>query len=236
MTSEGSPREVLGNAIHQARCLLISFDGSICTLFAGTSVDSVTDRLRAEIKNTGLSMPHRVEAATDPLDILRFAASLGSKLASRVEAQLTELECAAIPTALPTRYCDDVLLACRESGRSAAIISANSSAAIRAYLDLHDLAEQFALVAARTGPDPTILPPSPRLIEQAITALHVRPAECVVIGSAPNDIQAAQAAGVPSIAYVKTSDDAEYQVQAGASTFVYSLADLVLRLRAQAFE
>jgi beta-phosphoglucomutase-like phosphatase (HAD superfamily) len=55
-----------------------------------------------------------------------------------------------------------------------------------------------------------------------------------VIGSSPNDIQAARVAGAPSIGYAKTADDAEHQVQAGASAFVYSMTDLTLRLRARA--
>lgn len=236
MTSEVSPREALDNTIRQARCLLMSFDGPICTLFAGIPLESVTNRLRGEIKNTGIPLPNPVEDATDPLDILRFAASLDSDLASRIEAQLTELECAAIPGALPTRYCDDLLAACRESGRSVAIISASSLSAIHDYLDLHDLAGQFAAVAARTGPDPLILPPSPHLIEQGMIALHALPADCVAIGSGPRASQAAQAAGVPSIAYAKTSDDAEQQIQAGARTFVYSLADLTLTIRARAID
>lgn len=199
MTSGGFSLATVDKAIRQARCLLMSFDGPICTLFAGTSADSAADLLRAEIKEEGIPLPQSVEDTPDPLDILRFAASLDSDLASRVEAKLTELESAAAATAPPAPYAHDVLAACCESGRTAAIISANSPAAIHAYLTAHDLASQFAAVSARTGPDPLILPPSPHLIDQATVALSARPPECVVIASAPSDIQAAQAAGVPSI-------------------------------------
>jgi beta-phosphoglucomutase-like phosphatase (HAD superfamily) len=98
---------------------------------------------------------------------------------------------------------------------------------------MYDLANQFAAVAARTGADPLILPPSPHLIDQAAIVLHAWPAECVVIASASSDIQAARAANVPSIAYAKTPDDAEHQVHAGAKAFAYSMADVALRLRAR---
>jgi len=127
-----------------------------------------------------------------------------------------------------------VLAACRESGRSAAIISATSPAATHAYLAMHDLAGQLTVVAARTAPDPLILPPSPHFIGQTADALNAPSAECAVIGSSPNDIRAARAAGAPSIGYAKTPDDAERQVQAGASAFVYSMTDLTLRIRARA--
>jgi phosphoglycolate phosphatase len=231
MTSEGFSPTAVDKAIRQARCLLMGFDGPICTLFAGTPADSAADLLRAEIKEAGIPLPQSVEDTPDPLDILRFAASLDSDLASRVEARLTELELTAAATAPPAPYAHDVLAACRESGRTAAIISANSSAAIHAYLTAHDLTSQFAAVAARTGPDPLILPPSPHLIDQATIVLSAWPAECVVIASAPSGIQAAQAAGVPSIAYAKTPDDAGHQVRAGANAVVYSMADIALRLR-----
>jgi hypothetical protein len=115
MTSEGSSLAALDDAIRQARCLLMSFDGPICALFAGIPANSVADRLRAEIKREGIPLPQTVEDTPDPLDILRFAASHDSDLASRVEVQLTELESTAAAIALPTPY----VLGCPEaSGQS----------------------------------------------------------------------------------------------------------------------
>jgi phosphoglycolate phosphatase len=236
MTTGQPPYAALDAVIRQARHLLIAFDGPVCTLFAGTAVVSAADQLRQTITKDGVPFPQPVENTADPLDILRYVASVGDHLASRIEAQLTELESAAVATALPTPYIPDVLAACRESGRSAAIISTNSSAAIHAYLAMHDLANQLTIGAARTGPDPSILPPSPHLIDRAAAALNASPAECAVISSAPHDIQAARAAGVPSIAYAKTPDGAEHQVHTGASAFVYSMADIALRLRARAVD
>lgn len=236
MTSGQPSFEALDAVVRQARHLLIAFDGPICTLFAGMPTASVADQLRRIITKEGVSLPQPVEIAADPLDILRFAASVGDGLASRVEAQLTQLESAAVASALPTPYISDVLAACRESGRSAAIVSANSSSAIHAYLAMHDLTGQLTIGAARTGPDPLTLPPSPRLIVQTAAAVGASPAECAVISSTPQDLKAAQAAGAPSIGYAKTPDDAEHQVHAGASVFVYSLADLTLRIRARAID
>lgn len=235
MTTGQPPYAALDAVIRHARHLLIAFNGPICTLFAETAAASAADQLRQTIMKEGVSFPQSVENSADPLDILRYAASVGDHLASRIEAQLTELESAAVATALPTPYIPDVLAACRESGRSAAIISANSPAAIHAYLAKHDLASQLTIGAARTGPDPLILPPSPHLIDHAATVLDVSPTECAVISSALRDIQAARAARAPSIGYAKTPDHAGHQVHAGASAFVYSLADVALRLRARAF-
>jgi beta-phosphoglucomutase-like phosphatase (HAD superfamily) len=69
-------------------------------------------------------------------------------------------------------------------------------------------------------------------ISQALTDLDTAPPDCAAIVSTRNAIDEAKSAQVPTIAYAKTHDEAEYQLQVGAATFAYSLADLALRLRA----
>jgi beta-phosphoglucomutase-like phosphatase (HAD superfamily) len=234
MTSGQTQFAALDAVVRQARHLLIAFDGPICTLFAETPAASVAEQLRQPITKEGVPFPQLVETTADPLDILRFAASLGDHLASRVEAQLTDLESAAVTAALVTPHIHDVLNACRESGRSAAVISASSSAAVHAYLYARDLTGQITAVAARTSTDPAFFPPSPHLVDQAASTLGASPAECVVIASTPRDVQAARTTGAPSIGYAKTPHDAEHLIGVGASVVVYSMADLALSFRARA--
>jgi beta-phosphoglucomutase-like phosphatase (HAD superfamily) len=118
----------------------------------------------------------------------------------------------------PTPHIHDTLAACRESGRSAAVISATPSADVWTYLNTHDLAGQITIVTS--------------LIGEAVTALDASPAECAVITSFPSDIQAARAAGVPSIGYAKMPDNADRLKVSGAGALVTSMANLALRLRA----
>jgi phosphoglycolate phosphatase len=120
----------------------------------------------------------------------------------------------------PAPHMQDVLIACSESGRSAVVISTTQAAKVNAYLDAHDLSPHITLVA-----------PS---ISEAVSALEASPGDCVVVTSSPSDIEVAKAAGVPTIAYAGTADDAEHLVHAGASTFVYSMMDLALSLRLSA--
>jgi phosphoglycolate phosphatase len=72
---------------------------------------------------------------------------------------------------------------------------------VRSYLAQHGLDDRIELVAARTSHDPTLLKPSPHLIEQAVTGLGTPHAECVLIGDSTTDMQAARLAGVASIGY-----------------------------------
>ena len=121
-------------------------------------------------------------------------------------------------TAPPAPYIHDVLAACRESGCSAAVVTTTPVAEVRAYLDAHDLSAQITIVAASIG--------------QAASALDASPADFAVITSASRDVEAAKAAGVPTITYAKTHDDAEHQAATGATAVVYSMANVALRLRA----
>jgi beta-phosphoglucomutase-like phosphatase (HAD superfamily) len=117
----------------------------------------------------------------------------------------------------PAPYVHDALVACRESGRSAAVVTRTPSTEVRAYLDAHDLSGLITVIAAS--------------IPEAIRALDASPTDCVAIAKSLSDKEAARAAGAPHIAYAKTRDDADRQADTGASAFVYSLAEVTLRLR-----
>jgi beta-phosphoglucomutase-like phosphatase (HAD superfamily) len=123
-------------------------------------------------------------------------------------------------TTLTAPHIHEVLAACHESGRSAAVISTNPSAEVRAYLDTHNLLTQVTVVTASIG--------------EAASTFDAPPVDCLLITSSAADIHAAQAAGISSIGYARTPDNAAHLVDAGAIAFVYSMADLALRLRAHA--
>ena len=124
----------------------------------------------------------------------------------------------AVDTALSSAYLHDALAACHESGRSVAIISADSPIEVHDYLNAHDLSTQVAVVAVSIG--------------EAASTREAAPVECLLITSSPADIEAAQAAGTPTIGYARTPDDAARLIDAGAAMFVYSMADTALSIRA----
>jgi beta-phosphoglucomutase-like phosphatase (HAD superfamily) len=115
-------------------------------------------------------------------------------------------------------YSHDLQAACLETGRSVVVISTSPDAKVRVYLDAHDLTSQITSAALSIG--------------QAVTALDASPADCVLITSSPSDIADAKAAGIPTIAYAITQDHADHLAAAGATVVVYSMADLVLKIRA----
>ena len=171
-------------------------------------------------------------ARTDPFDVFIYAATISPDLAATVEAAMTELELAAVPTADPTAHVHDVITACRESGRTLTIVSNNSAQAVRAYLTRHALDGPISTVIARTSPDPSLLKPSPHLIDQAVTANNAIPAECTLVGDQVSDVHAAQEAGTRSVGYANRPGKARSLNDAGADVVLTSLAHLVLALRA----
>jgi HAD superfamily hydrolase (TIGR01549 family) len=223
----------LDEILAHARHLLIDFDGTLCSLFAGTSTTHIADRLRKAATREGAPLPPSIVGTHDWFAILAYAFSADPDLGVRVADELTELESAAVATAVPVGYAHDVVTACRESGRSVAVISNNSEPAVRAYLAAHDLDRQITVVAARTGPDPATLKPSPYLIERAASLLGTDSTACVVIGDQARDIEAARAAGARSIGYAATRDAAVHLSDAGADTIITTMAQLTLRLRAR---
>ena len=131
----------------------------------------------------------------------------------------TDARMPADSTAPTAPHIHEALAACRDSGRSAVVITPQPLIDVPAYLDTYDLFPQVTVIEAS--------------ISDAVSTLEAPSAECLLITSSPADIEAAQAAGAPSIGYAGTPDDAAHLIDAGAIAFVYSMADLALRLRAQ---
>lgn len=233
MSSGRAPFAAIDDILSQTQHLLISFDGPVCSLFTGTAVARVADNLREVFGQEGARVPEAIEHTGNWLEILSCAASISPDLAVRVESKLSAMESAAVVTAAPAPYVHDMLAACRDSGRSVAVISSHSEAAVRAYLALHDLSGQISFVAARTGPDVAVLKPRVNLIELAVRGLGAELSACALIGCSPTDVQAAHTAEVNSIGYGRTSHDVDRLVDAGVDTIIVSMADLALRLRAR---
>jgi beta-phosphoglucomutase-like phosphatase (HAD superfamily) len=125
-----------------------------------------------------------------------------------------------VDSATPTvPYIYEAFAACRESGRSVVVISPKQEIHVPNYLDAHDLFTQITAIAVS--------------VADAINFLEIAPDNCLHVTSTPADIKAAQIAGIPSIGYVRTTDDAAHLVDAGAVAFVYSMADLTVSLRAR---
>lgn len=230
MTSPGTDAAALGAIIARTRYLLLDFDGPICSIFAGLPAPTVAEKLRQLFPD---DLPDEIANTDDPIEVFKYSATVSDEMAARVEAEMTDLEVAAVPTADPTPYVHQVIASARESGRIIGVVSNNSPRAVNAYLDRHGLSDGIALVVARTSHNPSLLKPNPYLINEAVRGMDANPAESALVGDSLTDIEAAHSAGVASIGYANKRGKRERMTELRVGTVITSMADLALALRAQ---
>jgi beta-phosphoglucomutase-like phosphatase (HAD superfamily) len=233
MTETPSGGEGLDAIIARTRWLLIDFDGPICSIFAGLPAPLVADHLRKVVSDLSVPLPDEIERIQDPMKVFAWSASVSPELAERVEAELTSQEVAAVASAEPTPYIHDVLAACSETGRITAVVSNNSERAVQTYLTRHGLADRTGPILARTSNDPTLLKPSPYLIERAVQVLGADSSTTALVGDSVTDIEGSHVAGIASIGYANKPGKYESMKIAGAGAIISTLADLALEARAR---
>jgi myo-inositol-1(or 4)-monophosphatase len=225
-----SPYTALDAILSRARYLIFEFDGPVADLTA--AMPGAAEQLRATL-HTERDLPPAIAETSDPFEILAYAAAIDFTLGKRIDAQLTTIEVTAAATARPAAYVHETLAACRDSGRTPAVVSRHSTEAVSSYLASHGLADQVRHVIAAPSYPPGHLQPGPHLIEDLIRSLGTSPAECALITASVASIDIAQNAGTQSIGYATEPSTSERLTDAGAGCVIPSLADLTLRLRAR---
>lgn len=198
LTDAGRLAEVMAPVRH----VLLDFDGPVCSVFGELPAAEVARRLAESIH---ADLPAE-DVGTDPLALLSVIADRDPSLKTAAEVRLRELEVEAVLTAPITPGVVEALQAFRNTGRTVTIVSNNSAAAVRRFLDDHELDELVAGVCSRERPEPELLKPSPYLLQTAIGRREADPGVCLMIGDSLTDIQAAHAAGVPVIAYANRAE------------------------------
>jgi HAD superfamily hydrolase (TIGR01662 family) len=184
--------------VAQRRHVLLDFDGPVCAVFGVLTDKAVADRLRTLLPD---QLPSHVATASDPFEVLRYAANLSADLAAEVEAEFHQQECRAVVNAPVTPGALDVIRALDAGGHQILIVSNNSKEAVRRFLHLRGLAPVVTAISARRDADPAHLKPAPYLLFQAMRQAAATPDRCIMVGDSTSDIEAAHAAAMPVIAY-----------------------------------
>lgn len=222
MTTTGAD---VADLLARTRCLLLDFDGPICSVFAGYPAAQITRELLDGLLTPDEPIPASLACATDPFDVLHFAASRGLDVAVEVEQALTAAEVTAIHTAAATPHAPELIAQWRQTGRPLVVVSNNSRISVQAYLAANRITVDH--IVARTSPNPAQLKPSPAPIQAAIEIVADEPGSCVLVGDSMTDIQSAIAAGVHSIGYANKPGKHERLTDAGADLVVDAMATLV---------
>ena len=211
--------------------ILLDFDGPVCSIFAQHPAPKVADSLRTVARDSGIDIPPELVSEPDPLEVLRWTASLGRPDVVRlVETKLCAEEYTASKTATPTPYGREVVIGAYEAGKPVAIVSNNSAGAITSYLNRQRLGTIASRVSGRTFARPELMKPSSEPILRAAKSVDSSPADCVLIGDSLADIHGAQAAGLPVIGYANRPEKLDLFADAGADLIVTTMADIARAL------
>lgn len=219
MTATG---QSLASIFVPVRHVLLDFDGPVCSVFDGFPAPEVARELLNQ-------MPERSDVwagETDPLALLRRIGDERPDLAPAADDRLSALEVEAVLRARPTDGGAAFMESCRRSGRRVWMVSNNATAAITRYLTDHGLDDCVSGSFGRVHGQPASMKPSPRLLADAMRAADAKPGECIFVGDAVRDVEAAHAAGMSAIGYANKPGKAESLTTAGAIGVVTSMETL----------
>jgi phosphoglycolate phosphatase-like HAD superfamily hydrolase len=210
--------------VDQASAILLDFDGPVCSVFAGIPAAEVASALHRQLKPAAPWI--ETISTDDPLEIMR-AVGGWPEIVAQAEHLLTVAEAAAVTEATPTDGVIDVLEEMERRATRVAIVSNNSEAAIRKYLDLRGLTNLVHAVIGRDMHDPRLMKPDPTPLRLALDFLRVRHDKAVMIGDSPSDIAAARALKVPVIAFANRDSKVEALSRHGPDAVITSIRQLV---------
>jgi phosphoglycolate phosphatase-like HAD superfamily hydrolase len=231
----------LAEVVAASRCLLIDFDGPLCSVFAGYPAPAIANELQAVIRHhrDGELPPALAEVRNDPLQLLARVPELGDEhLTQAVANAERDEERVAIRSAAPTAGAEAVLQAAWAAGRAAVIVSNNAEAAISDYLRAHHLTEYIGGVAGRAdGMDPRLLKPHPFLLERGLAMVGGRLDDAIFVGDSVTDVEAGRVVGIPTIGYANKPGKRERLAEAGAVALIdsmHQLAEALVQVSAEA--
>ncbi|HKN98093.1 MAG TPA: HAD family hydrolase [Pseudonocardiaceae bacterium] len=193
-----SPTSLLAEREH----VLLTFDGPVCSVYAGVGERVVADRLRAYL---GPHLPETVATTADPFEVLAWARTLSATAGRLVELELRKQELAAMATAVQTPGVLDLVRDLALRGHTVTVVSNHSMDAVGAYLAGREIGRYVYEISARHSEEPTPLMPDPYLLTQAVLLLDTTPDRACLVAGSVMDVQAASAAGLPAIEYAPHS-------------------------------
>lgn len=214
------------------RCLLLDFDGPICSVFAGWPAAEVAEWMRSELRDRGHDLAAAARAIDDPMEVLRVAALQPNAAAADAEQLLATAELRCMETAQPTRGIHDLLRAAEMAGVERLVVSNNSEPAIRVYLRSRGIEHLFGHVIGRDPRRPQDMKPSPALLARALARVdRLGRQHPVFVGDSVTDVTAGIAAGVPVVGYANKAGKAGLLKDAGAAVVITELEALTAVIR-----
>jgi HAD superfamily hydrolase (TIGR01549 family) len=226
-------KETMQQIMDPVKAILFDMDGPLCHLFASFPASEVAHTLKLSLKQFDC-LPEEAILEDDPFEVLRsFERTWPKTFRHEVqlsiwEQKLTSMEIYAALEAPPTAFVDQLLPALQENNIDMAIVTNNNTEAARNFLRTNEWHGFFgSAVFGRLNSDFRNLKPNPKVLQDAMQHLKMKPTQCLMIGDSVTDYQAAKASGVPFLGYSNTFSGAKRLFDAGAENVISDYVPLL---------
>ncbi|WP_306512582.1 HAD family hydrolase [Janibacter hoylei] len=214
-----SPQELLD----EASAVLLDFDGPLTALMPSPLNAQAAERARAALRN--IDLPEDIAATTDHLAVLRFAVNHHPDRALTVESACTDAEVQCARLSEPSPEASFLVEQAESREIPLAIVSNNSTSAVRVFLDRFGWTSKFAALSCRESNALDRLKPDPYLVKQALRLLAITPHRAVFVGDSLSDVDAGHAAKVAVIGLAKSPTRATQLEESGADAVIHRQED-----------
>jgi HAD superfamily hydrolase (TIGR01509 family) len=167
-------------------------------------------------RHIGMGGDQLVEALTD--------GETETQRGDEIRARQSEIYMAMIEEVQPMAGSRELIEDLRDRAHTVLLASSADPQEVEHYLDLLDARELAA--GWTTAEDVQATKPAPDLVRVALERADARPEEAVMIGDTPWDVEAAQRAGVPTLAVLSGGFSAQELTDAGARQVFESVDEL----------
>lgn len=210
--------------VHQARAVLLDFDGPICPVFAGYAAHEVATAVSRVAAARGVTL--KPADPLDPISAFRATAGLSGEIISAVQDALVYEEREALSRTAPIPGVRAVIAQLHKEGHVIAVVTNNGAEPVTDFLARHDLAAVIDAVIGRDPTRPDQLKPSPVLVERALAAVGVEPNAAVFVGDSISDVEAGRGAGVDVVGFANKPGKYERLRLAGARAIITNMTAL----------
>jgi HAD superfamily hydrolase (TIGR01549 family) len=231
-------RDVPGS-VESTRLWLFDFDNTIARLEPVVNWPAVRTEVRAILERA--QAPREITEQVPPrslgmydsyrahLESSEGAARAGSAaMLTRISRLIEKYELADVDRAEPLEGARELLRALATLGMRVAIVTSNSSAAVRRWLRRNRVHGAIESIVGRDSG--LALKPSPAMVSRALEIAGVAPRSAAFVGDSPADLEAARAARVAFYGIAPSPEARDRLLLGGATRIFASPAALAIEL------
>ncbi len=221
--------------MNKIKWLITDFDRTLIQLFSDLDLKQLFKELKVVYLENGVNEnylvpmndPYEMWVATYKYLQKQFNPLKAKEIHSIATSVITKFEINASKNAILLPNVVNTLLWLKKMNINCAIVSTNSTEAIKLILERNNLSVIITQVFGRDDNIPMEeLKPSPTLIHRAISTLKANPKHSIYIGDSKDDMIAGNSAGIPVIGVLTGKTSANELLLSGAHIILSNFSSL----------